>query len=121
MFRMGIIEESLEDKQILGKMEQYFVSQRIENVPGDECPVWHINEYHVNEEEILDLLESLKDNIKTTWYIHAFNDNTLYVVLRKQWFELSLNRDETWEEMIAYGVNCAQVERKFLEDIPLHV
>ena len=121
MFRMGIIEESLEDIQILERMKPYFFSQRIENVPEDECPIWHTNEYHVGDDKILDLLEVLKDNIKATWYIHAFNENTLYVVLQNRWFEVSVSRDETWEEMIAYGVTCAQVERKYLESIPLHV
>lgn len=34
---------------------------------------------------------------------------------------LSLNRDYSWNEMIEYGVNEAKVERRFLENVPLHV
>ena len=49
MYRLGIIEESIDDRNILSDLFPYFVSQRIENVPEDECPVWHINEYHVAE------------------------------------------------------------------------
>lgn len=52
MFRLGIIEESMESKEILEVLKPYFISQYIENVPEDECPVWHTNEYHVPEDRI---------------------------------------------------------------------
>lgn len=59
--------------------------------------------------------------MKTTWYIHAFDEDKLYVVLSEKWFEISLYKDESWSEMIEYGVNCAKVERRFLESIPLRI
>lgn len=121
MFRLGIIEESLEDRQVLEIIKPYFVSQRIENVLEDEYPIWHTNEYHIGDEKIFDVLEVLKNNIKTTWYIHAFNKKTLYVVLKSKWFEISLHKDKTWEEMIEYGVNIAKVERRYLENVPLYI
>lgn len=121
MFRLGIIEESLENKDILEILKPYFISQYIENVPEDECPIWHTNEYHVDEDKICEFLEMLKDVLKPTWYIHAFNEEKLYVVLNKKCFEISLHKDETWNEMIEYGVNYAKVERCFLESIPLHI
>ena len=49
MYRLGIIEESIDNKNVLCSLASYFVSQRIENVPEDEYPVWHINEYQVAE------------------------------------------------------------------------
>ena len=121
MFRLGIIEESLENKDILEILKPYFISQYIENVPEDECPIWHTNEYHVDVDKICELLDMLKDVLKTTWYIHAFNEEKLYVVLSGKWFEISLHKDESWSEMIEYGVNYAKVERRFLESIPLHI
>ena len=39
MLRLGIIEESLENKDILEILKSYFISQYIENVPEDECPI----------------------------------------------------------------------------------
>ena len=45
----------------------------------------------------------------------------LYVVLSGKWFEIALHKDESWNEMIEYGVNHAKVERRFLESIPLHI
>ena len=121
MFALGLIEECLESKQVLEVLKPYFISQRIENVPEDTCPVWHTNEYHIDAVHMPDILELLKNNIKPTWYIHAFNEEILYVVLRGKWFTLPLYKDSTWEEMIAYGVDTAQVERRYLENIPLHV
>lgn len=59
--------------------------------------------------------------VKETWYIHVFDDKQLFVVLRGRYFMLSLNRDYSWNEMIEYGVNEAKVERRFLENVPLHV
>ena len=66
MFRMGIIEECLENREILKIFEKYFISQRIEHVLEDEYPTWHTNEYHIPEEAIWELLDTLKEQIKTT-------------------------------------------------------
>lgn len=121
MFRLGIIEESLENIQVLNLVRPYFFSQRIEKVPEDKCPVWHSNEYHVPDEKIENLLKSLKNEVKLTWYIHAFSDKQLFVVLKGRYFELPVKRNETWNEMIEYGVIEGKVERHFLENVPLHV
>lgn len=121
MYRLGIIEESLENKGVLEVLGKYFVSQRIENVPEDECPIWHTNEYCVPRETLEDILDALKDSIKKTWYIHAFDDKKLFVVLWGKWFEISQKRDRSWDEMIEYGVKKAGVEIRYLETISLHV
>ena len=121
MYRLGIIEESVCDRDILNTVAPYFISQRIENVPEDECPIWHINEYHVSDDTIEMIADILKKYIKETWYCHAFSDEKLFVVLKGKWFEISLKRDETWDEMIEYGVAEVKVERCYLESIPLHV
>ena len=81
MYRLGIIEESIDNKNILCDLASYFVAQRIENVPEDEYPVWHINEYQVAEDKIMDVADILKQHIKETWYCHAFSDDKLLVVL----------------------------------------
>ena len=121
MFRLGIIEESVDGREILCVLNPYFVSQRIENVPDDECQVWHINEYHISDDKIESIADTMKQHIKETWYCHAFSDEKLFVVLKGKWFKISLERDETWNEMIEYGVDSANVERCFLEKIPLHI
>lgn len=121
MYRLGIIEESIDDRDILCILNPYFISQRIENVSEDECQVWHINEYRVADDEIEGIADMMKQHIKETWYCHAFSDKELLVVLKGKWFEMSLTRDETWDEMIEYGVSGANVEKCYLETIPLHI
>ena len=117
MFRLGVIEESLESRDMLEILKPYFVSQKIEEVPGDEFPVWHTNEYHVPSEEIIYALEN---SIKKTWYAHAFNDEKLIVVLHGKSFDVSPNRDETWDEMIAYG-KSVDVEERYIGSVPLSI
>lgn len=73
------------------------------------------------DEKMEELLHILKDNLKLSWYIHAFSESKLHVVLRGKYFTVSLHRDDTWDEMIQYGVEIANVERYYLEDVPLHV
>ena len=121
MFRLGIIEESLEHTKTLELVKPYFFSQRIENVQENEYQIWHTNEYHVPDEKIEELLNILKDEIKLTWYVHAFSDSQLFVVLRGKYFVVSLQRDDTWNVMIEYGEKMANVESHYLETIPLHV
>ena len=121
MFRLGVIEESIVHQEVLEIIQPYFFSQRIEEISDDEYPIWHINEYHISEKKIIEFLDILKESIKFTWYIHAFNDTVLYVALHKKFFALSLKRDLSWNEMIEYGVSIAQVEKSFLENIPLHI
>ena len=62
----------------------------------------------------------LEQQIKHTWYMHAFNDEKLIVVLYGKSFFISLHKDATWDEMIAYG-ESVDVERRYLENIPLRV
>lgn len=121
MYRLGVIEESLDSREPLKELAPCFVSQRIEHVPGDEIPVWHISEYHVPQDQLSAILPLLQKHIKPTWYIHAFDDRQLYVVLTGKYFAVSLHRDASWAEMIDYGVNTARVERRYLENIPLHI
>ena len=120
MFQLGIIEESLETSDILAVLGPFFFSQRLEEVPEDATPVWHTNEYHVPDEKINDLLPVLEHQVKPSWYIHAFNDKILIVVLRGKSFSISLHKDETWNEMIVYGESVG-VEKHYLESVPLHV
>lgn len=39
----------------------------------------------------------------------------------RKWFQIPLKRDETWDEMIRYGVEEAEVERHYLENITLSI
>lgn len=121
MFRLGIIEESLNSKDILDLVKPYLFLQKIEEMPQDEVHLWHTNEYHVPDDKINELIPILEKQVKLTWYIHTFNDDILIVILHGKSFQISRKKDESWNEMIEYGVDVANVERYFLENVPLHI
>lgn len=121
MYYLGVIEESLESQEVLEYMKPFLFSQRVDEVPEDEYPLWHVNEYHLKENDLHDLLPNLEKLIKNTWYIHAFNEENLFVILRGKSFKISKRKDNSWNEMIEYGEKYAQVERSYLESIPLHI
>jgi hypothetical protein len=120
MFTLGIIEESLENKEVLETLKIFLFKQRIQEVPTDENPLWHINEYHVPDNEIEKFLKILTDKIKQNYYLHSFNDEFLFVVLKDKYFQISREKDVTWDAMIEYGVSVG-VERHYLESVPLSV
>lgn len=120
MYRLGIIEESLDCKDILIDLKQYLINQRIEEVPEDTIPIWHTNEYHVPDFKLPHFLPVLEKQVLPAWYIHAFNDDELIVVLKDKSFTVSREKDDSWNDMIAYG-ESVNVERRYLENIPLHI
>ena len=120
MFRFGVIEESLENQDTLSILEPFFFSQRISEVPGDEWPVWHINEYRVPDSQMGELLPVLEQQIKPTAYAHAFNEGEFLVILHEKSFHISPHKDVTWNEMISYGLSV-DVGLDYLENIPLNI
>jgi hypothetical protein len=116
----GIIVESLSNPSILDAMSHSLVHERIEQMPFDVEPVWHIREYQIPAIHIADTLLMLERVIKPDWYIHFFNipAGVLYVVLSGKSFKLPLQRDDRWEPMITYGLTVG-VERRWTENIPV--
>lgn len=117
MYHMGIIAESLIHQELVKQWNQYIVNQRIEKVEGDEEEIWHVYELQCPENEILTLIELLKNEVKDTWYVHAFNETNLYVIMRGKYFKISQKRDESWNEMIEYGRKEAKVDEDYLDSI----
>lgn len=121
MYRLGIIKESLDDLQTLESLKPYLYSQREEYVKGDVCPCWHICDYRIEDNSIEEIADKLKDVVKETWYIHAFNDTFMLVILKGKFFVLPPERDKSWKEMIKYGVRKAKVKKSFLKNVPRHI
>ena len=121
MFRFGIIDESLSDKAIAEALAEYFLSERTESVEGDEYPLWHIKEYRVPDEKMSETAKALTAVVKKTWYAHGFNEKELYVILHGKFFVIPPKRCFKWREMIRYGVKHADVDKKYLKNIPLHI
>ena len=64
MFRLGVIEESVQHtEQVLDKLNKYYFSQRIENVPDDAEPILHTNEYRVPDDKIDEIAHYLSSEL----------------------------------------------------------
>lgn len=121
MLTLGIIEESLDNRAILQELKPYLRNRRIEQKPQGPVPLWHVNEYALPKAVVFTtLLPLLERHLLPSWYIHAFDDTALTVVLRGRSFTVSPQRDASWDAMIDYGVSVG-VGRTFLEHIPLRV
>lgn len=117
MYRMGLIAESLFHKEVIDKWKENVVNTKIQEVEGDEEPVWHTYELQFPEKDILNIIEELKNEIKPTWYVHTFNEENLFVIMKDKYFQLPLERDESWNEMIEYGSKVARIDPYYLESI----
>ena len=122
VLRCGVIEESLASGSILLKLKPHFVKKRTESMPNENPTVWHVNEYLIPHDALIDLLPWLEADINERWYAHAFNieEDLLYVVLHDKSFKLPTIRDSTWDKMIEYGktVGC---DPRWTENVPLSV
>jgi hypothetical protein len=118
----GIIEESLIDQSVLNKIKKYLKKTRIEKRKNEKPSEWHVNEYHLPFSVFEKIKIELETNTKKEWYIHAFNlnINKLIVIFKNKSFEISIKKDQTWNEMIEYGksVGCGP---EWTENILLRV
>lgn len=118
MYRMGVIAESLVHKELMMQsLKEYIVNQRIEKVEGDAEEIWHVYELLIPDNVFENIVELLVNEVKETWYIHAFNEKVLYVIMKGKCFNISKQQDESWNEMIEYGRTVAKVEDYYLTSI----
>ena len=122
IYKCGIIEESLDNKEILSRISKFLHKSRVAKMPKEEPDTWHVHEYHLPENDLQLLIPELMQHTKEGWYSHAFNIDSgkLYVILKGKSFILPTVRDDSWDEMIAYGesVGC---ESRWTKNIPLRV
>jgi hypothetical protein len=122
LYRFGIIIESMADLQPVAQLKDFVVRSRTADVPYEEPPVWHVNEYSIPLDRLEALLPLLTASIKAGWYAHAFNvdEARLIVILKGKSFVLPTVRDSSWQPMIDYGksVGC---DPQWTENIPLSV
>ena len=97
MYTCGIIMESLNDISMLSKISAFLFKTRLQKLPDKEPDIWHVNEYHILESDLISLLPKLIENIKEGWYIKKIEFNTSF--LNTLWFAAfkattSLHRDD---------------------------
>jgi hypothetical protein len=119
-YTAGIILESIDHPENLDAIQNWLVEERIEDRPTEEEAIWHVREYHLPMDRMNDVTQMLEIAIKPGWYIHIFNmtEKVLWVILHGKTFKLPVQKGESWEPMIAYGLSVG-VERRWTDNIPV--
>jgi hypothetical protein len=79
-----------------------------------------VKRYVVPNEDIETILPQVEQSISAGWYAHFVNKpaGRVYVVFTGKIFPLTLPRNASWEEMMAYGESVG-VGREWTTDMPL--
>jgi hypothetical protein len=111
-----IIEESLTDNSVLGRLP--VMAERVSHMPNDpDATVWHVRWYQVAEDLLLALLPRLAETIRPHWYAHFWAGDDLCVVMPGRVFWAKISDPASHAEFVAYG-DTVGIERKWSEQIP---
>ena len=108
--RGTIIEESLENKAVLGDVK--IISTRISQVTEKHKTPW-IKQWTLHKVEIdadkvgniaVQISKSLDSDHKHSWYADFKNDNTHYVIYRDKVFAIDRTKEEEYFEARKYGL-----------------
>jgi len=108
-YKGDIIEESLENKDVLKKLN--IISTRIEKVADEHqtpwLSQWTLDTIEVTENEADSLAEKLSKALDSErgWYIDYRNDRYHYVIFEDKVFKLDRNKKSDYDEMIKYGLS----------------
>lgn len=99
-----IIEESLEDKNILGLVKIIKTTQStLES--EEERGFLHFHYVEIYDDKKDEFIEKAKDAIKNSWYLHICNDGKMIVVYKNQSFEFTKEQKEKIKEAEEYGIS----------------
>src|SRR3990167_5989034 len=103
-YKGDIIEESLENKEILKKINK--ISTRVEKVTDEHqtpwLSQWTLDAIEVTENEAESLAENLSKALDPEhgWYIDYRNDKYHFVIFKNKVFKLDRNKKSDYDEMI---------------------
>lgn len=102
IYKGMIIVESLEDKNLVRKM------QILDTKVADNLTM---NTILISKADIDDLVFYIKQG---PWYAHFWHGNEMIVVFRDKVFKFLKNQPTTWREAIGYGISIG-IPRKQLD------
>ncbi|MCE9548904.1 hypothetical protein K8Q98_00685 [Candidatus Nomurabacteria bacterium] len=106
-----IIEESLEDKAILGKIK--IISTRVSKVTEKHktpwLKQWTLHKVEIPEEVAAAIAEDMSRLIDKehfqSWYADFKNDNTHFVIYRDKVFKINRDNNEEYDIAAKYGLD----------------
>jgi hypothetical protein len=105
IFKGKIILESLEDKNLVSKMQ----------ILGTEVAgAWTIHTILISKSDIENLMSYIKQG---PWYAHFWHGNEVLVIFRDKIFKFLYNQPKSWREAIGYGISIGIPRRQL--DFPI--
>ena len=98
MYTGTVVKESLEDADILKKVEVVSV---ITTNDENESDRWHIQTCKASRE----IIEEFKDVLHQGWYCHFWNNDELIIVFRNKLFSCQRVTPSSTEPAIVYGIS----------------
>ena len=126
-YKGDIIEESLENKDILEKLN--IISKRVEKVKDEHqtpwLSQWTLDTIEVTENEAGSLAEKLSRRLDPEhgWYIDYRNDKYHFVIFKDKVFKLDRSKKSDYDEMITYGLSIGTPDYQLpnFADLPIDV
>lgn len=119
-YKGSIIEESLENKEILKKIN--ITSTRVEKVTEEhETPwltQWTIHVVEIPENEVKTIAEELSKCLDSghggSWYADFKNDTHHYIIFRDKFFNIDRKSKKQYDEAERYGISLGIPERQLI-------
>ena len=93
LMNYGIIEtESLKKESILSDFN-VLKSQLIKPIESTNNGVWHTNLLLIDDESIINTIQTIEKNMKDGWFGAVFNQKYYFLIFRNKTFELSVVKD----------------------------
>jgi len=108
-FQGVIIEESLEDKKVLGKIR--ILATKIEQVTEKHKTLWikqwTLHTVEITENEADNVAEEISKSLdsKHNWYADFKNETTHYIIFRNRVFKIDRTKKEQYDEATRYGIS----------------
>ncbi len=106
----AIIEESLETKDVLGKLK--IIDTVIESVSDEHktpwLKQWTLHKVEIEENQAEDVAKNLSESLDSkhsSWYADFKNDSFHYVIFYKKIFKVDLSKKERYVDVIKYGLS----------------
>ncbi len=105
-----IIEESLEYKDVLGKLK--IIETVVESVNNEHktpwLKQWTLHKVAIEENRADKIAENLSESLDSkhsSWYADFRNDSFHYVIFYKKIFKVDLSKKDGYKDAVNYGIS----------------
>lgn len=111
VWRGVIIEESLEDKTLLG-MIRIVETKELFLEEEEEKGLLNFHNIEVEDRDKDTFIQTAKDTIKQGWYIHICKESKMAIIFKGMVFELDKSEKEKLEAARSYALSIGIIEEQ---------